>query len=511
MRKKRNVNIDRTVAIELNPTYLRVAIATRTAPGKPSEMNSRLVRWRNETTTLHTEAGVAELVDAFKKLVAEEHLSGEKVRFTLSGDYCVTRVLSGTNERVRRELNQAQQRCQRYLTLGPGEKAIATSVRAIDARHQHALLAVANRKTLDALVRVAAAADVEIELVEPSVVALCRVVGRLGHDAEEPVMLIDFDEKGAQLGISYQGQLLLDYRPGGHSVHDGIGQIILQHLARLKRYCQRFLRFTGGPLRKVYLCAAAEFAAKAYESFSTLPRGDVEDADQLTVQILDVEHVEDGLRLNEEPPYGDLAPAIGTCLIETQDEDASRLNLMEGIQRRDNRGWRRELVRLAAPIAATLLIAAGTLGVVVEKQRECQTLEASLASFSAASGKAQELRLTLMQVEDKEKQWRSVREHLVNPPWHELMRVVGGCLPNDVWLEKLQFDGKGEVSLTGGSYAEDGVFEFAGWLDKSPPLSDVALEGTNANSSRAVGAVGFALKCRLVNFSDREKEQQDAN
>src|SRR5687767_2659117 len=171
----------RTVAVEICRSTLGLVSVERRGES-PSRVHTRTVVWRRESSSLHSEAGINELSTALKTLVREEKLAGLAVRLVLSGEFCVTRVLAGTNERVRQEMSALEDRSQRYLSLGPGRKALAGSSRQIDARHQHALLSVANQKTIDAAQQVAVAAGVRIERIEPSLVALSRLLGRLGYD-----------------------------------------------------------------------------------------------------------------------------------------------------------------------------------------------------------------------------------------------------------------------------------------------------------------------------------------
>ena len=136
---------------------LHLALVVRSPSGNDDEdkVVTRSVRWRNEATSLHTERGVQELTEAFRTLVSDERLAGAKVRIALGGEFCVTRVITGPTEDVRREFAELEERSLRYLTLGPGRKALAGNIQQLDARHQYALLAVANQRTLDLLMRIA--------------------------------------------------------------------------------------------------------------------------------------------------------------------------------------------------------------------------------------------------------------------------------------------------------------------------------------------------------------------
>src|SRR3954471_11834644 len=172
--ERRKPSDARCAIIEVCRSMLHLALIAR----NPSEDTSgdrvvtRSIRWRKEANSLHTEQGIAELTEAFRTLVSEERLSGARVRIALGGEYCVTRVITGPTDDVRREFAELEDRSLRYLTLGPGPKALAGNTQQLDARHQHALLAVANQRTLDHLMEISDAAGLQIESIEPSLIAL---------------------------------------------------------------------------------------------------------------------------------------------------------------------------------------------------------------------------------------------------------------------------------------------------------------------------------------------------
>ena len=151
----------------------------------------------------------------------------------------MTRVITGSTDDVRRECSELEERSHRYLTLGPGRKVLASSVDELDARHQHALLTVANQRTLDALLEIGDAVGLQIETIEPSLVALSRAQARLRDGCRDACLVIQLDDGGAELGICHGGRLLLDYRPGGHTDAANVADVLAQHLTRVQRYLDR--------------------------------------------------------------------------------------------------------------------------------------------------------------------------------------------------------------------------------------------------------------------------------
>ena len=235
----------------------------------------------------------------------EEELAGSTVSFTLSGEYCITRVVTGNADHVRQELASLEERKDLYLSLGPGQKTSGRNIRALDARHQHALLAVANNKTLDIAIQAAAAVGLTVSLVEPAQVAVCRLLGAVGEDADEPVLIIDSSDNGIKLGISYHGHLLLDYRPVGGSTVE-VADILLRNLVRLKRYCDHYYRHVQGELTRGFLCGSRE----SDTSVLSLMR----QQEELTVQVLDPTMVDSRWEFVETAPSSLYCAALGTCL-----------------------------------------------------------------------------------------------------------------------------------------------------------------------------------------------------
>ena len=228
--------------------------------------------WRQDCKSLHSELGIREMTVAMARLAAQEKLSGHSIHLTLNGDYCVTRVATGSAERVRHELDALDERSQLYLRLGHGPKALGKSVQPLDARHHHAVVTVTNERTLEALVKAAAGARLEIDRAEASIVALCRCLASGGLDADEPVMIITLGDHEVVLAVSYRGRLLLDYRPGGRDVADRLPLIIEGHRQRLERYSGRICGLSNVRLRKVFLCGPQDVLAvrAALQEFTDL-------------------------------------------------------------------------------------------------------------------------------------------------------------------------------------------------------------------------------------------------
>ena len=123
--KKSNRNTDRWAALVICHSQLNLAVFQKSAEEIVVETQS--VTWRETNARIASDQGQLELSAALKKLASACKLHGAPLYVALNGDYCVTRVATGPNERVRHELAELEQRSSLYLSLGHGRKAVGGS------------------------------------------------------------------------------------------------------------------------------------------------------------------------------------------------------------------------------------------------------------------------------------------------------------------------------------------------------------------------------------------------
>jgi len=479
-----------TVIIEVGGSLLRVVEMRATAPNRPAEIRTYSLPWRKQAGSIHSEAGRAELTEAFKSIAARERLVGTRVRIALNGDFCVTRVVTGPTDHVKRELKDLGERSQLYLSLGPGRKALAGSVHQIDARHQHALLSIANQHTLDAIFQAAASVGLNLDTVEPSLVALSRLIGEMQFDQSAPVLAAYVGERGVELGISYRGQLLLDYRPGGRSVHEELPGIISQHLPRLRRYCRRYFRHAEGELAKIYICGPATATQGLREGFLATGR--------LQVAALDLQQLATHWRFREGTPPSDFAAALGAALGASSSTDQASPNLMEEMTRHVGPPLVPLLARNFWPVAAVLLLSLlGWLGVARESY-VVSRLKADLSQYEPAAAEARELRLTLSSFETQGEHLTRLEQGLAEPTWHQLLKLISGSMPDEIWLDTLRLDRNGMLNMSGGSFRRDAIHEFVAWLGRTGAFADVSLVSTRPGRWQGREIVKFDIHGTLI-------------
>ncbi len=463
----------------------------------PDRVVTRSIKWRKEATSLHSEQGREELAEAFRNLVAEERLGGAKARVALGGEYCVTRVVTGATEDVRREFAELEERSPRYLTLGPGPKTLAGNIQQLDARHQHALIGVANQRTLEMLMTILSDLNLQIESIEPSLIALSRAQAHLVDGCRDACLVIQVDEDIAELGICHNGRLLLDYRPGGRTNAGNVAGLVAQHLSRLQRYVSRHHNYLPEPLRHVYLAGDPQAVARAYTDFVQL--------NDFQVHILQPATLDMNWQHAAESPGTDLVAALGAA-IALYDETGvteSGPNLIADSLAKQKAPIRPILIRSVLPFAAVFLVAATVFLLNVLQGREVAALRAELERIEPGCARATELRLQMTVADQRLRQLEGLARQLVHPQWERILERISQSMPDDVWLDRVAVQDARAAVLSGASYTDDGLYDFVSYLKQVPDVEEIALEGTGAGHSPTGPTTNFTLQVTLANSDDR--------
>jgi type IV pilus assembly PilN-like protein len=478
------------IAIEIRRSSLAMARMEPLREDGTRGVRTHLVPWRNESRSLHSDEGVRELSAAMKTLVAQEKLAGARVGLTLTGDYCVTRTVTGDTEGVRRELAMIEERSEMYLSLGTGPKSVAASIHDLDARHQHAVLAIANSNTLDAVLKVATDTGLAVSLVEPSLVALCRLLGSTGRDADEPVLIVDVSESGADVGISHGGQLLLDYQPGGRSAPDELAEVVMEHLGRLRRYCDRYYGFARGRLSKVFICGATEPVDSAVAKFA--------EHGELSVEVLMPASVDPGWQFAEADTNPAICAALGTCL---QSCSAAKSppgpNLAERVSAEQSRPILLEVCRSLWPVAAAAVVAFGIFLANWHEQAECSRVARDLDQLESVAVELWRLRYEMAEADTKIDLLEALGDSDDGISWKTMLSTLAKCMPQDLWLDKVTIDRSGQVALGGSSFREGTIHDFVSNLEPAPGWSQPAIEGTQSASSKLGPTTRFDIQCKF--------------
>lgn len=491
-----------TVAVEISRDEL-VMVIVEPKPDESREVRGYRVCWRHESTGLDSDGGMAELAQALEALAVKEKLIGGSVHVSLSSDFCVTRVLAGETDRMMADLRGQRERSANYLSLGAGVKVVSESIRALDVKNSQAWLTVTNRETLERVVAAMESAGLFPELVEHSIVAMCRAVGRMGGDLAGPVIIIEPNEKGVELGVSYRGQLLFDYRPGGIHSKAHVAEIVERHLERIQRYSKRYFRFASGQITRVFLVGAQEDTEAVRAQFANSTRLSAE----VLVPAALCSEWQCGENLKSDP---DFVAAMGSALI-----DGARLalppnergfpDLMDAYRNSHREPLWPGVRRHLWPVAAAAVVGLLVYGTATVTHGRARSTEAEVAVAEEETSKASTMKLELETLTTRARYLAVMERDLANLPIHELIATIVRAKPKDVYMDSIELDESGQASFKGKAESENLAFEFLDELKKSPVLQGAQLDSTGPDRLLDKPATWFLIKCKFVGKADNSE------
>ncbi len=493
-RARKRESSRRIAVVELAHRELRVVVLDRSDNDNPDRARAVTFTWNESDVPLHSPEGFKLLTAAFKRLGSEYSLQGVGLNIVLSGEFCITRALRGVSDVVRFELQRMEKRSRMYLSLGPGEKVVVSCEKPLDARHVRALAATCNAKTLDTVYQASERAGLQIETIEPALVAVASAIHRLPEEPDEPYMVVHFDHSTAEIGVCSEGQLLLDYRPGGCTDVSYLVELIQQHRKRLERHTARQLGIAPPRLKFVFLCGNQQAIAEASRLFAA--------DDSFHAIVVDPNAIQASWEFPEGTNEPTMIPALG-ALLSTYLPMAEREapDFMQHVLASTREPLSPTLIRSALPFAATLLLALGMLIFNLSRQGRSDSLREQIDALAPIAAEFRELKLGLVRSETKSKEMKTLAAGLHALPASAVLERLGHCMPNDVWLQKLQIDDMQVLQLTGITFQETGVYDFVRWLERAPGFKEVALLGTRSSRTETGPAVGFELELSLKNLS----------
>lgn len=414
------------------------------------------------------------LAESMEQLKREHGLEHDRIAVSLSGDFCVTRVVTGPADRVEEELEALGGRVPRYLQLGPGGKLTGVADVNLDGGMRYALTSVGNHYLVESLYSTLRSADLKVAWIEPSLVSLSRLVGQLGYDAEEPLLIACGLGRSWEVGISYCGRLMLDYRPATASESAHIADAIGQHLTRLKRFCGRHRGMPQSGLGQMLVFATPEKSDEMVSHFA--------DDDSLAVEAIELESVGLGFHHDATNSQDQLA-SVAAMLPQVQSAALSTIpDLLQTIRSDDSRSAFNKIRSMFWPAAAAALLL--ICGYVVLSTKRLQTQQLVAERERVESGMMlTQVRLARLQREREIVNELSKIDHQgFHPPTDQLMEQIAGCLPTSCWLSHLRIDSEQKIHLEGSVAATTDVYEIVGYLRRLPEVANVALLGTSPGS-----------------------------
>jgi hypothetical protein len=366
----------------------------------------------------------------------------------------------------------------------------------IDAKHKRAWVTVAQRSVIELVARSVAEAGLRLGRVEHTLTVLCQIAGQAGIDAHRPVLMILTGLNRSDMFITFQGQLLLDYRPTEHdkqSVGAGIAwtKSVQKHIKCLRRYLSSQLPRGTENLR--HLCLPAS---------DWCPTPDL--ANKLRAEDLELVKLSGsipfGLQNAETMPTPELMAAIK--LSESMSEQAVHGNapsagdLTASILDLDQISLR-ALARLCWPVAASLMLVLCGSAALWQKNRVAAKGELALEQLQPVRFEMDRLNRQLKSYDETIRNAGLLRNRVERAPLDLAIKILGRSLPRGCWLKQVTFDAQQNCTVQGISYSDDGVYEYLATLKDNPNLRNVSVVSVRPNRLPTGPAFEFEFKAGL--------------
>jgi len=458
------------------------------------------LEWRKEAKSLNDPRAVSELANALRQLGISHQLHAIPLYFALSSDYCVTRAVTGTSLEVYEELTAAQERSSLYLSLGHGAKITSTGIHQIDARHDHALLAVANERSLNVITQAVAEANLIFEVVEPSLTSLCRLVGEAELDSTDPVLVTIMGENTVELAISHGGRPLLEYRPAGKQASREIATLVAGHLSRLKRHCQRRLT-SGSELGQIVITGEEDETLSAVNQFPEVVG--------LPTRALRGHHVCPDWNFSSGDPKAEQNAALGAVLIGLKANAVAEPNFASEMAYQQEHSTLPLIARAFWPLAASVVLVIAAWQFVGWERARLETTEAQIEEQIPQGLRVKTLTHQVNLQDALISAHRKMEDSLPKHNWGNLASRIAMCMPTDVWLETLEIDANGKVNVKGVAYSEDAAYQFSHWLKADPCFTDVSLVDVIETKLHAGTGATFRIECLFTNSREESTSQEE--
>lgn len=496
------------VAIEISRSEFSLVIVDKKEDGR-SEVRGYRSQWLRHAPGLNHEEGVAELAAALTPIVEQQSLTGGSVQVALSSDFCVTRVIAGETDRMMSELRNLRDRSAHYLSLGAGTKAISQTIRSLDVKNSQIWLTVTNRDTLDNLNRALEAAGLFAESIQHSMVAICRAVGQMGGDKVAPAIIIEPNDRGVDLGISYRGQLLFDYRPGGVGSKETIVQIVEQHLERIQRYCSRFFRFAGGQLNCVFLVGSPDDVEHVRRQFSTSKR--------LTAEVINPTTIcSDWSFAHDLVSNAHYVSPLGAALVEAEQlrlppNERGFPDLMDAYRSGIQAPLWPLVKRHLWPVAAAALLGVLVYSGALVQHTRAASIEGQIATIEAEAGNASTMRIEAESIASRVRYLKRLDDALSMPPVHLLIAQVVRVKPKSVFLDGIGLSNDGLITVAGVAETQEAVFAFNEGLKTLALLNSPYIESqTGVSLPSTENGIRFIIKSKFADSNGKsERKSKD--
>lgn len=468
-----------TLQVGMEVSHAGVTIAVIRDVGGASTLETEKIYFGENSGPSNADWSGDEVQQAVATLAEKYRLSGQAVSVVIGGTPCVTRSLFGENSAVDGDVAEIRGRADRYLSLGRGDKVSAYAETPIDAKRKRAWLTVAHRDVVEAVANAVSNAGMRLARIEHSLVTLAKAIGEQGLDRRAPVLLVRQHTGRTEIAVSYQGELLLDYRPSSMDIEEKESttaddlplHIVAKHVKCIRRFLQPQTPRDAEDLDAVFF-------------LGTLNPTDSARKQLFSEYGLTVRHL----------AHNDLMPNVSAASAhdcsfdplaaswiarDTPSPERASTDLMDSLRNRSSTSAK-ALVATFWPVAAAILLLLGLQGWFYFEQTRVASTQQLVDDISSARLEYARTRNELAKLEAFEQSKAVLLSKIPSPDWNMVVKFLGRALPQGTWLNSVKLDSDTNIKILGGSFDEDAIYEYVQLLQDSGLFDFVTLEGTNA-------------------------------
>ncbi|MCA9125981.1 MAG: PilN domain-containing protein [Planctomycetales bacterium] len=501
----RRKNAALSVGLEISPAGVALAVVRHDQATGIKQLTTDYTEFEPTSGPAQGNWTTDELSKALISLSEKHRLIGQAVHVGLGGEPCVTRQSFGENEQVNDDVAELTERTHRYLSLGRGEKVCCYAERQIDAKRKRTWVTVAHRGFIEAVAQAVESAGLRLARMEHTLSTICEAIGATGRDQQQPVLIVAKGSGRPEMAVSFQGQLILDYRPPRAALGEGMVDLsgiaaIGKHIKCVSRFAQSQLPRGSNEIREICLPGVPAVSAneidnvKRMHGLMPIPLSTSILCDDLVAEQDILEHVE-------------IFASVWLARRSMRENAPLAANLMHSLS--SNAKLSASLyVKTLWPLAACLLLVCGLYVASHFKNNSLLEAEAKLESLQPQRLEVQRLRRLLMDNRENIRQVKSLQRTVRPVAWNDILKFTGRALPSGTWLKSIRIERDNTVVVSGASFADDAIYEYVNRLRDSRLFELVTLGATKTVRLRSGPAFEFEISTQAGVLPASEPEVQ---
>lgn len=425
------------------------------------------------------------------------------VHISLHGRYCVSSAISGTPAELVERFQRIESNSHHYLQMGLGQTLIGTAELKLDSAASYGQAALIKRSLIEQIEASVRRCGLNITTIEGGMTGICRLAGYALMD-DEPLLIVWQGRSGCEIGISYQGKMLLHYHAGKSATTAETACTVRRHLKRMRQFCAQHVG--GGDeanyLNRVLVLAGPQHTKMLADKLSGFGFRQILDLSELYATPI-------AANLGEEQLGAPgVVAALGGLIAHLEHDQPPIADIYDQYLALKPRTFWQVLVQdgiMVMVAAIVLCVVTATNWWTAYRTSRAQATHDNLAGEYSLQHDQ------VMQLDDRRRllhEYTRLAEQCTRTEIEGLLGKVAGCLPDDTRIETLLIDTEHRLVLKGTMLYGDQTYDVLRALRTVPNVGEVSLESVGHASDFGESATQFEIQCELVGATQPQEQQQ---